>query len=469
MLFLDKHTTKMSSLDAMTEHVRLTVNAQDELTLNENPESISSGSRPAPPKSMTDKQLPGPPRSENDPPRGPPRHRPTRSEQEAMRARRAERTSGRSRPSETLDIFADPAESPKKRGERRLRRNSESSVLDRNGRPSLDSEDEKKRQERRRRERRHREREREREAGKDPKGKKPDRKLDIIDQLDATSIYGTGLFHHDGPFDACNPHRNKSGSRRAPMQAFPENSLNNVLGGGGPINKRPDHATFLGQNDSEAFRDFSTGGVGGQTYEPYTNSAPKQDKAAPNVQSAAQQVEPVHGDESMGLGTSTFLEGTPASRTAIQRRQTDTVPESGGGLQRKKSLAQKIRGMSNSNNSRRDFGPSSSTNPDGVYSPGSDDQITPRGSRTRSDNNPYFAEYEPNKGDSITIVEPANRPGRARAPSSPGRRGVGDRLERRATADSGGFSDEPKSQGFLSRVKSLKGGPRKPRDGKPSM
>ena len=38
------------------------------------------------------------------------------------------------------------------------------------------------------------------------------------------------------------------------MQAFPEGSLNNVLGGSGPFNKRPDHATFMGNADDEAFK-----------------------------------------------------------------------------------------------------------------------------------------------------------------------------------------------------------------------
>src|ERR1700736_3612880 len=32
----------------------------------------------------------------------------------------------------------------------------------------------------------------------------------------------SSVFHHDGPFDACNPHRNRAGSKRAPMQAFPK-------------------------------------------------------------------------------------------------------------------------------------------------------------------------------------------------------------------------------------------------------
>jgi len=142
---------------------------------------------PPPPGSRSDK--PGPTsystsgRSENVPPRG---HRPSRSQEEAMRARKARE---RSRPSQELNIFADPTEnSPRKTDSRRVRRNSDSSVADRSSKP-LDPEEEKKRQERKRRERRHRERERE---AKDGKPKKPDRKLDIIDQLDATSIYGTG-------------------------------------------------------------------------------------------------------------------------------------------------------------------------------------------------------------------------------------------------------------------------------------
>jgi hypothetical protein len=55
---------------------------------------------------------------------------------------------------------------------------------------TLDAEEEKKRQERRRRERERRHRDR--DGDKDARPKKPSRKLDIIDQLDATSIYGTG-------------------------------------------------------------------------------------------------------------------------------------------------------------------------------------------------------------------------------------------------------------------------------------
>lgn len=160
---------------------------QDSLTLNDKPQGSSNGTRPMPARSNTyDKHPMGPPRSENIPPRGPPRHRPTRSQEEAMRARRAaggERGGSKGE----LNIFADPSTSPRRSGDRRPRRNSESSVLENGSKKPLDPEEEKKRQERRRRERE--ERHRKRDASKT---KKPDRKLDIIDQLDATSIYGTG-------------------------------------------------------------------------------------------------------------------------------------------------------------------------------------------------------------------------------------------------------------------------------------
>lgn len=111
-----------------------------------------------------------------------------------MRARKAGgSSSSRPRaPAPELDIFADPKTSPRKSESRRPRRNSDSSVMERSSGKLLDADDEKKR-ERRRRERERRHRERDSKDGKDSKGKKPgDRKLDVIDKLDVTSIYGTG-------------------------------------------------------------------------------------------------------------------------------------------------------------------------------------------------------------------------------------------------------------------------------------
>jgi len=172
---------------------------QDNLTLNDKP--APTNGLILPPQSNTGDRQPPPysstTRGENVRPRPPPGHRPTRSQEEAMRARRIAASSGggsRSRPTGELDIFADPSESPRKSDARRIRRNSESSVIDKK---PLDPEEEKRRQERRRRDRERRHRDRE---GSSSKSKKPDRKLDIIDKLDVTSIYGTGckqlLFQH---------------------------------------------------------------------------------------------------------------------------------------------------------------------------------------------------------------------------------------------------------------------------------
>lgn len=185
--------------DPLKQRFSLTMALQDNLTLDEKPPTSNGSMRPPPPRTNTGEMMPPPytsvARGENVPPRGTPGHRPSRSQEEAMRARRAARgsLSNRSRPNGELDIFADPAESSSSRRPpegRRMRRNSDSSVADRK---PLDPEEEKKRQERKRRERERRHRERE---GKDPKSRKPDRKLDIIDKLDVTSIYGTGCKCH---------------------------------------------------------------------------------------------------------------------------------------------------------------------------------------------------------------------------------------------------------------------------------
>lgn len=259
------------------------------------------------------------------------------------------------------------------------------------------------------------------------------------------------------------------------MQAFPKDSLNNVLGGSGPLNKRSDHATFLGNNDEEAFKDYARGGVGSAGYEPYGNGYSRGSKSQePVLDNPGLKVEPIHGEESLGLGTSTFLEGAPASRAAIQRRETDTtMPEGGGGgLGRKKSLAQKIRGISNN---KRDFGPSGRiTSPEGVYNAASpESMITPNGTRTiANEKNPFFKEYESKEDkidvrkdharqDSITMPESDAKAGRDKAPSSPGR-GLPERMERRMTNDGTNSGEEMPKMGFMSRVKSLKGGRRKP-------
>lgn len=171
---------------------------EDNLTLEEQDEKADSlrrnhkdkaPVRMAPPiRAHTDttKRNAGP-RSENINPSG---HRSSRSQEQALRSRASGRSSSRSKDHE-LDVFADPSKdaSPRRgdpsarqsRPRPRPRRNSDSSVQSK----PLDPEEEKKRLERKRKDKERRLRER--SDGKARKGK-----LDIIDQLDATSIYGTG-------------------------------------------------------------------------------------------------------------------------------------------------------------------------------------------------------------------------------------------------------------------------------------
>ncbi|EFQ97946.1 hypothetical protein MGYG_00982 [Nannizzia gypsea CBS 118893] len=170
--------------------------------------------------------------------------------------------SSRSRSAKTgqlIDVFADPSEATSNNpashsSSRRPRRNSDSSLMER---PKLLDPEE----DRRRRERRHREREARHRDGKSSRSRRGNNyKLDIIDKLDVTGIYGPGSFHHDGPFDACNPHRNRKGSRAAPMQAFPKDSRNMAIGGSGPNNKQLDLNQITAVNHRLVDSDDGQGG-----------------------------------------------------------------------------------------------------------------------------------------------------------------------------------------------------------------
>lgn len=284
------------------------------------------------------------------------------------------------------------------------------------------------------------------------------------------------------------------------MQAFAKDSANNTIGGSGPVHKEINFAQFHGRGD-EGFTDFATSGAvkpraeSAIEFESYAgSSAPV--RRGPGVRPGIDRtssfnptslVDPVHGEESLGLGTSTFLEGAPAARTAIQRRQSENeqIPSmaNGGGLGRKRSLAQKIRGISNSNRGGAFAGShGKATSPNGFYerttSPTGPGEIQSAGGmpKIKATRNPFFNEYDDdyeNKGQKIQIAEQRRRNGsigggedqinaRARAMSSPKRAPTGGMLEGRITND-GAFANpvEPSSGGgFLNRVKSLKGGKR---------
>lgn len=233
------------------------------------------------------------------------------------------------------------------------------------------------------------------------------------------------MFHHDGPFDALNPHRNRQNSKKlSPMQAFPEGSLNNTLGGSGPLNPQADHSTFMGHGSDEAFRDYAT------------SSKSKE----PIIFDSQARGSLVHGDETHGLGTSTFLEGTPAARSAIVRRQAEYAQEvAEGGLQRKKSLAQRIR-----NRTRPDYS----------------SRAMPGHGRYDSDD---FGEFGKEETIRVPRPPPREREGRLSPPPPMPRRNSGSALERRPNPDTltSPVEEAPaKPSGLLGRMKSLKGGRR---------
>ncbi|KND89842.1 Protein PAL1 [Tolypocladium ophioglossoides CBS 100239] len=457
--FLDQAAPPAKSPGAMLSHSNSKSLSAEEifnsLTLDDK-KSTEKPAVAAPAQRRPMDLQPGPRRGENQPLARPPNgnHRPTRSQEEALRARKPQASGPR----------PGPPDSPQRKPQRRPRRNSESSVLDLNAQPITEDEmkliEAKRMRDRQRRECEGRSSGRDGREGKDKsKSGRPSRRLDIIDQLDATSIYGTGLFHHDGPFDALNPHRNRQSSRRAPMQAFPKDSLNNSIGGAGPLNQNPDHAVFMGNGTDEAFRDYAGGG---RNKNGYNYPTPSNGEAVIFDPIARGNV--VHGDESHGLGTSTFLEGTPAARTAIARREAEQAQEfTEGGIQRKKSLAQRIRHINKGQ--RGDFASSGRmTNPEGPYGKRSPDPM-PTGASVGSDSNPFFAEF--GKGSDYISVKPQDG---AMPPTSPPpvpRRMSGGPLERRATTDATATTaseDAPaKPSGILGRMKSLKGG-RRPRN-----
>jgi hypothetical protein len=177
---------------------------------------------------------------------------------------------------------------------------------------------------------------------------------------------------------------------------------------------------------------------------------------------ATTRVEPIHGVESMGLGTSTFLEGTPASRAAIERRQSENEQmfSENGGLQRKKSLAQKFRGINrNGNPNPRMISPESAQTSPRTSGPS---EYTQR----INDKNPFFQDYDDayeRKGARIQLAEEAHSTGRGRAASSP-KRSSG--LDRRMTNDrpvaAVGTDEAKNSVGFMNRMKSLRKRPERP-------
>lgn len=174
--------------------------------------------------------------------------------------------------------------------------------------------------------------------------------LDTIDKLDVTGFFG-GNFHHDGPFDACTPHRNKN-SKKAPVMAFPVDGPNNSIKGmHGNVDKDQQMNLAFGNYEENAGRPDAVPVIKTNRTEDDPQSTmytPKQNPSVTNFDSTG-KLQPVHGSVTEGLGSSTFVDGAPAPRTG----HDDYLSVSGGGLGRKKSLVQRLRKNSSSESNTR--------------------------------------------------------------------------------------------------------------------
>ena len=212
------------------------------------------------------------------------------------------------------------------------------------------------------------------------------------------------------------------------------------MSGFGPVNVKADHSHIFGR-EAEAFND-------------YTNAArPTASRTISFDPKAA--IETVHGDESLGLGTSTFLDGAPAARSAVRKAAAESQDERprsssdggfGGGIQRKRSLAQKIRSISQNKPGYNADGPRRRPPPPpgGYRSPSEGRSPT---SPTDGMEDPFFKDYDDaydRKGESITVAETEKR---VRTPGSP--------IKPHPGPIKAGSDDANTNNGLLKRVRSL--------------
>lgn len=274
------------------------------------------------------------------------------------------------------------------------------------------------------------------------------------------------------------------------MQAFPEGSANNVLGGSGPVNKGLNLDRIHGRG-AEGFSDFNdTNAVETQSAyirRPYLVN--------PYTESPKTGFDQVHGEESLGLGTTTFLEGAPASRMAARRTSENEAADSAplpplpnGGIQRKKSIVQKLRSLSKNRlqsfgdsermispeaREFRAYGDALSSSPSAMDSSYGLYTTQSAGGRGRVyEENPFFVEHAK---ETAQVRVSTSKSGEGRKNTSPPvapsaaltRKLTNDVTAAAATAESG----EQKSLGggLLQRVKSLRGGRRPRPEQRPSF
>lgn len=208
--------------------------------------------------------------------------------------------------------------------------------------------------------------------------------LDSIDKLDVTGFFGGG-FHHDGPFDACTPHRNKN-AKLAPVMAYHPDGPNNSIKGMANVVKEKEQQMNLAYGN---FNDDQNEIVGRRTsikkndVEVRTSSVGASNNVPDTIYTANPSIInfdartkaiPVHGSTTAGLGSTTFIDGAPAPKIAEQEFLAV------GGLNRKKSIVQRLRKNSASENSSRrnsNDSPSPDGSRRGSLNPEEKDQLVP--------------------------------------------------------------------------------------------
>lgn len=170
--------------------------------------------------------------------------------------------------------------------------------------------------------------------------------VDTIDKLDVTGLFG-GSFHHDGPFDACAPHRNKN-NKAAPVLAFPIDGPNSTIGGANTKKSAMDEVfgndPTLDDDNNNHMTSNTTTIKNNDLYSLKNGNATKdairsnQLKNVRNIDATARVK--VHGVETSGLGSSTFLDGAPATGVPQSGNSyTGYGNDKNSGLQRNKTIS----------------------------------------------------------------------------------------------------------------------------------
>ncbi|KAG0657909.1 hypothetical protein C6P45_002316 [Maudiozyma exigua] len=145
----------------------------------------------------------------------------------------------------------------------------------------------------------------------------PAKGVDTIDKLDVTGLFG-GSFHHDGPFDACTPHRNKN-SKAAPVMAFPADGPNSTIGGTFRKKSAMDEVFGVDDADDDLYQ-VKGGNVSKDAIRANVDGLRQVD--------ATSKGEKVHGPTTSGLGSTTFLDGAPAPMRSLHRGQSVSYRQS---------------------------------------------------------------------------------------------------------------------------------------------